>query len=67
MKQKSITLLITSMSFLLLSCNNDDPPTSARPPVYKELTFSNYNVNPEEEVTAVVEYEYTGKEIYKCQ
>lgn len=67
MKQQSITLLILAMSFLMLSCNNDDPPTSARPPVYKELTLSKYYVEPEEEITATVEYEYSGKEIYKCE
>lgn len=66
MKQKSITLLITAMSFMMLSCNNDDPPTSARPPVYDKLTLSKGIVYPEEEITATVEYEYAGKEIYKC-
>ena len=49
----------------IISCSNDDPPTGAKPPVFKKLILNPSTVGPEETVNATVEYEYPGKDIFR--
>ncbi len=49
----------------LLSCNDDTAPTSAKSPIFHSLILAPSTAVANTDVTATVEYEYKGKEIYK--
>jgi len=65
MKQLSYYYLTLFFLLFTYSCDNDNPPTSARSPIFKSLTLNPSSVKPGDKVKAHVEYEYSGKEIYE--
>lgn len=60
-----ISIIIATTIILITSCKEDNPPSSAQPPVFKKIILNPSEVESERTIVATVEYDYPGKDIFK--